>query len=173
MKKTEIFLGSIVYAVYMIVSCIVIMLCEILAIKIVNLFVVTQYFELCIIRAVIYTVGVNALLGVISYREGYRAARFPILDTVISTVIASAIHLVFALLFSFEAFAAGGVRFITALFRFGDALNGNTFMGTLGRADFIPFFILNSLVYIAVIILLGKLGEKNRLKQRESLTGKA
>lgn len=171
MKKVDILVSSLVYAVYMLFSCIVIMCAEILAIKIINLFVVTDYLSLCIIRAVIYTVGVNALLAIISYREGYRAAHFSVISTAISGAMAAVMHFIFALLFNFEAFSAGGVRFITALVRFGSALNSNTFMGTLTRADFIPFFFLNSLIYVAIMIAFGKLGEYKRLADREDLTG--
>ena len=170
MKKIDILVSSLVYAVYMLLSCVIIMCAEILAIKIINLFVVTDYYSLCIIRAVIYTLGVNALLAIISYREGYRSAYFPILQTVISGTIASLLHFVFALLFNFEAFCAGGVRFITALVRFASKLNSNTFMGTLDRFDFIPFFFINAAVYIAIMIAFGKLGEYKRLADREDLT---
>ena len=169
MKKIDILVSSLVYAVYMLLSCVVIMCAEILTIKIINLFVVTDYLSLCIIRAVIYTVGVNALLATVSYREGYRAAHFPVISTAASAAIATVMHFIFALLFNFEAFSAGGVRFITALVRFGGALNSNTFMGTLTRADFIPFFLVNSLFYIAVMIAFGKLGEHKRLTDREKL----
>lgn len=172
MKKVDILISSLVYAVYMIISCLVIMFAEMLAIKIVNLFVVTQYFELCVIRTVIYTVGVCTLLAIISYREGYRAASFSIIETAISGAIASLIHFVFALLFSFEAFCAGGVRFITALVRFGSSLNSNTFMGTLSRVDFVPFFFINSFIYVALMIAFGKLGQHKRLADREELLGK-
>ena len=169
-KKIDILVSSLVYAVYMLLSCLIIMCAEILAIKIINLFVVTDYYSLCITRAVIYTLGVNALLAIISYREGYRTASFPILQTVISGIIASLLHFIFALLFSFEAFCAGGVKFITALVRFGSKLNSNTFMGELDRFDFIPFFFINAAIYIAIIIVFGKLGESQRLYDREELT---
>ncbi len=171
MKKVDILVSSIVYAVYMLLSCLVIMCAEILAIKIINLFVVTDYLSLCIIRAAIYTIGVNALLAIISYREGYRSAHFSVIGTAVSGAVASILHFIFALLFNFEAFSSGGVRFITALIRFGSSLNSNTFMGTLTRVDFIPFFFINALVYIAVMIGFGKLGEYKRLADREDLTG--
>ena len=171
MKKIDVLIGSLVYAVYMILSCVIIMVAEILAIKIINLFVVTDYLSLCIIRTVIYFVGVNAILAIVAYKEGHKAAFFSIPATLISGVIAAVIHLIFALLFNFEAFAAGGVKFMTALIKFGSALNSNTFMGTLDRLDFIPFFALNSLIYIGVMILFGKLGAYRRLCDRQGLKG--
>lgn len=171
MKKIDILVSSLVYAVYMLISCVIVMCAEILAVKIVNLFVVTEYFSLTVIRALLYTVGVNALLAVISYREGYKTAYFSIPETLISGAIATLLHLVFALLFNFEAFSAGGVRSITALIRFGSDLNSNALTSSLTRLDFIPFFLLNSLVYIGIMIGFGKLGQYKRLADREELLG--
>lgn len=173
MKKIsiDILVGAIVYAAYMLVSCIVTMFAEILAVKVVNLFIVTDYHLLTVIRAVIYAIGVSAILSAIAYREGYRAARFSILETAISGAAASLIHLLFALLFNFEAFSAGGVKFITALLKFRSELNSNALTNSLGRADFIPFFFMISFVYIAFMIGFGKLGEYMRLAHRQDLTG--
>lgn len=171
MKKTDVLVNSLVYAVYMILSCIVVMFAEMLVIKVVNVLVEIDYFELCIIRAVIYTVGVNALLAIIAFREGYRAAYFQVASTAISASIASLMHFLFALLFSFEAFAAGGVKFISALVQFGTKLNLSGFSGKLDIIATIPFFFLVALVYVSVMITFGKLGEKRRLISRKELTG--
>jgi len=171
MKKTDVLVNSIVYAVYMILSCIVVMFAEMLVIKVVNVLVEIDYFELCIIRAVIYTLGVNALLAIISFREGYRAAYFSIPGAAISASLASLMHFLFALLFSFEAFASGGVRFISALVQFGTRLNLGGFTGKLDTIKTIPFFFLFALIYVLVIITFGKLGERKRLTSRIELTG--
>ena len=170
MKKADILVNTLVYAFYMFISCVVIMLAEILTVKVVNLFVVTEYYELTVLRAVVYTVGVNAVLGLIAYKEGYRAARYPILETLVSGFLASLLHALVSLLFHFEAFCAGGVKFITALLHYGRDLTVNTLMDELGALDFLPVFLVNSLVYIGLMILLGKLGEYKRLADREDLT---
>ena len=173
MKKlsVDILFGGIVYAVYMLISCIVIMFAEILAVKVVNLFIVTEYHLLTVIRAVIYTVGVCAILAVIAYREGYKAARFSIPVAAISGAAASVMHFLFALLFNFEAFSSGGVKFITALFKFGSKLNNNSLTESLTRVDFIPFFFLVSLLYVGIMIGFGKIGEFMRMASRQELTG--
>ena len=170
MKKADILVNTLVYAFYMFISCVVIMLAEILTVKVANLFVVTEYYELTVLRAVVYTIGVNAVLGVIAYKEGYRAARYPILETLVSGILASILHALVALLFHFEAFCAGGVKFITALLHFGKGLTVNTLMDELGALDFLPVFLINSLVYVGIMILCGKLGEFKRLSDREDLT---
>ena len=170
MKKADFLVSTLVYAFYMFISCVVIMLAEILTVKVVNLFVVTEYYELTVLRAVVYTVGVNAVLGKIAYKEGYRAARYPIPETLVSGVLASVLHALVSLLFHFEAFCAGGVRFITALLHYGKDLTVNTLMDELGVLDFLPVFLVNSLVYVGIMIVLGKLGEYKRLADREDLT---
>ncbi|MGM9644741.1 MAG: hypothetical protein ACI3X1_06615 [Eubacteriales bacterium] len=171
MKKGDILFGTALRSVYMLGSCIVIMFAEMLAIKIIDLFVGLSPLSLCIVRALIYTVGVNALLAIVSYKEGYRSASFSAVGTLISGALASLLHFLVSLLFSFEAFCSGGVKFITALVKFGASLNSESFSGSLSRFDCIPFFFANALVYIAVMIIFGRLGARNRLRDREELTG--
>ena len=170
MKKADILVNTLVYGFYMFISCVVIMLAEILTVKIANLFVVTEYHELTVLRAAVYTVGVNAVLGAIAYKEGYRAARYPVAETLVSGLLASLLHALVSLLFHFQAFCAGGVRFITALLHYGKDLTVNTLMDELGVLDFLPVFAINSLVYIGIMIAFGKLGEYKRLADREETT---
>lgn len=173
MKKINLdfLISGLIYAFFMLISCIVTMFAEILTVKVFNLFIVTEYHLLTVIRAVVYTVGVSAILSVISYREGYRAAKFSMLSTLIAGAIGSVIHFLFAFLFNFEGFCAGGVRFVTALIKYGRGLNHNSLMDALGRVDFIPFFFMISALYIGLMIVFGKLGEFMRLADRQELTG--
>ena len=171
MKKGDVLFGTALRSVYMLGSCIVIMFAEMLAIKIIDLFVGLSPLSLCIVRALIYTVGVNSLLAIVSYREGYRSAEYSVVETLISGALASVLHFLVSLLFSFEAFCSGGVKFITALVKFGSGLNSESFSGSLSRFDCVPFFFANALVYIAVMIIFGRLGARNRLRDREELTG--
>jgi hypothetical protein len=153
----------------MLISCLVVMFAEMLAVKVVNLFVVTNYFELCIIRAVIYTLGVNALLAVIAFYEGYRDAKAHPVSVAASGVIATLIHSLFALLFNFEAFCAGGVRSIAALVKFGKAIDSELFIGTLTKRDLVIFFFINSAIYISVMIVANIFGARYRQKERQRM----
>lgn len=170
MKKADLLVNTLVYAFYMFISCVVIMLAEILTVKVVNLFIVTEYYELTVLRAVVYTVGVNAVLGIIAYKEGYRAARYPIGEVIVSGLLASLLHALISLIFHFQAFCSGGVRFLTALLHYGKGLTVNTLMDELDALDILPVFAVNSLIYIAIMIVLGKLGEYKRLADREEIT---
>ncbi len=171
MKKRpiDVLINSLLYALYMLLSCLVIMFAEMLAVKVISLFIVVDNFLLCIIRAVIYTLGVNALLAAIAFYEGFRAATPHMAATAISGAVATLIHSLFALLFSFEAFCAGGVRSIAILVKFGKSINSPLFDGTLDRFDIIPFFFINSAIYIAVMVAANALGAHHRKREREKM----
>jgi len=153
----------------MLISCLTVMFAEILCVKIANLFVVVDYYALCWMRAIIYTLGVNALLGVIAFREGYKDAAAAPVRVASSGIVATLIHALFALLFNFEAFCAGGVRSVAVLVKFGKAINSEAFAGTLRTDDLVPVFFINSAIYIAVMIGANVLGARYRKKERESM----
>lgn len=171
MRKTDIFVNSLLYAAAMLISCIVVMLAETLLTRVLGSMFELTPFILCVIRAVVYSIGVTALLAIMAYMEGYRAAYFSAIECAISGALASLLHFIFSLLFSFEAFASGGVKFVAALVKFGEKLNLKSFSGKLEPLDSIPFFFLFALIYVAVMILCGKLGVVARLKSRKELTG--
>lgn len=172
MKKADIFINSLIYTTYMLLSCVVVMFAEMLAVKVINLFVGVDYLALCVIRAVIYTLGVNAILAIAAFREGYKAAVASPIPTLISGLLATVLHLIFSLIFNFAAFVSGGVRSITAIVKFGSSLNSPTFSGEIGRLDFVPFFVINALIYIGVMIIFNKLGAARRHSDRDGLLNK-
>ena len=171
-RISDVLLNSLLYAVYMVFSCIVVMFAEILALKIVNLFVVVDNLSLCIIRVVVYSIGVCAILAIVSFREGYKSAPPSALPTAVSALIALILHFIPSLLFNFAAFCSGGVRFIAILAKFGDKINNEHLIGTLTRADCIPYFFLNGLVYVIIMVSVRAIGASIRLRDRELLCEK-
>ena len=170
MRKTvDVLINSLLYSLYMFLSCLVVMFAEILAVKIANLFIVTDYYSLCILRAALYTLGVNAILGIIAYREGYKSAKAAPVLTVISGVIATLLYGVFCLLFSFEAFCAGVVRSVAILAKFGEHINSPLFVGKLDRFDIIPYFLMNAAIYVAVMTALNAVGAYRRRLDRQQM----
>lgn len=170
MKKLDVLIDAAIYAFYMFAACLVMMVAEMLIIRVLTLCFGIDYFVLCLIRAAIYVIGVNIILSLVAYREGYKAAEASVVGTLISGILAMIIHFFFCLLFSFEAFCAGGVKFITAIIKFGPSLSDSSFMGQLFRIDFIPFFFINGLVYCILMAVFKKLGASQRLVDREELT---
>ena len=176
MRRARIFdtlIDSLIYAFFMFIACLVCMCAEILIVKIVDLCIAIDYLYLCILRTAIYTLGVNAVLAMVAYRDGYRSARCSVITTAISCIIATAIHFLFSLLFSFEAFCAGGVRFIAGIVKFGARLSESSMIRSLHPADFVAVFFINGLIYCIIMTTFKKVGERRRLLDREQLTGSA
>lgn len=174
MRRARIFdalIDSLIYAFFMLISCLVCMCAEILIVKIIDLCVVIDYLSLCFVRTVIYTVGVNAVLSLVAYNDGYKAARCSVVGTAISCVIATVFHFLFSLLFGFEAFCAGGVRFIAGIVKYGSELTESSMIRNLHPADFVAVFFINGLIYCVLMTLFKKIGVKRRLIDREELTG--
>lgn len=170
MRKTlDVLINAPLYALYMFLSCLVVMFAEMLVVKVANWFIVTDYYSTSVIRAVVYSVGVNAILAAIAFREGFKNAKATPIATVISGVLATLLHSVFCLLFSFEAFCAGGVKSIAIIVKFGKAINSQMFVGTLDRFDMIPFFFINSAIYIAVMVTFNAIGAYKRKRERQEM----
>lgn len=161
--------GSL-YAFYMLGSCLVWMVAEACVIKVLTLCFEIDYFTLCIIRASIYTIGVSAMLFTAAYREGYKAAGSSIVGSALSCVLGSLLHFLPCLLFSFNPFCAGGVKFVTALIKFGPSLSSSSFMGELVRLDYFPAFFATALLYCVVMTAAKRIGAVRRLADRKEMT---
>ena len=170
-KLIDTLVSSLLYSVYMLFSCIVVMFAEIITVKAVNLFIVVDNLTLCIIRVVVYFVGVNAILAIVSFREGYKSPSRSVLFHAIAAAMAVIWHFIPSLLFNFAAICSGEVRFIAILAKFGKKIASSSFSGTLDASDCIPYFFIIGAIHVAVMVATGYIGTKIRLRDRSDLTG--
>ena len=173
MKKLDYLLNTAIYTLYMFASCFCAMLAEAFLLKVLNLIIEIDYFYVCVIRVVIYSVVVMGLIFILAFKEGYREARFSPLVTVFSSLTAVILHFLFALLFGFQGFAAGGVRFISALIKYGSSLASHEQIDSMGYGIFIVVFFVLGVLYSIEITAAKKFGCQKRLIDRENLTGTA
>lgn len=175
MKKLDILIDSAAFALYMLISCLCCMFAEMLAVdlligKLLGTFIEFSPVAINVIRAAIYTLGVNAILAVLLYRDGYRSAEAHIGGTAISGAIGALVHFLFCLLFGFQAFCAGAVRSLSLLILHGSELSAGSTV-TLTRLEQIPVYFVTAAIYVAVMIAARHIGANNRLADRSSLTG--
>lgn len=173
MKKfRQILLNTAIYFVYFTLSCLLVMLVEALLLKAVDRFVVLSYFAQTVIRLTVYSLGVPALVGAAGYLEGYREAERRIGVTLTSGILATLVlHLLYALLFHFRQFCAGGVPFVVGLLRDGTALTPDSIVFNDIRTAglFIGVFIGYGLLYTAVLIGTRCIGVRRRHAQRADM----
>ena len=169
MKLRNAALNLLVYFLYMFGSCVLVMLAEALLISVVEKFVFIPYPVLTVIRIVIYTAGVPAILGVLGYFEGYREASCAIGDTVAGGVLASILHLIFAMLFKFEGFVSGAVRFTAGLLHNGWTITFETLVEKTPYTLFVLVFVVYAALYIAVLTVTKYFGAQKRIIDRAEL----
>ena len=172
MKKQAILIDASIYALFMFMSCLVTLFAEILITKVVNnLFVMTP-FSLCVLRVFIYSGGVLAILGIISFKEGYKTLECSVSSSLISGGIAVVIHFFFSLLFSFDAFCSGPVVFVSALMKYGTGLTYDQFKNGIERFDCMSVFFVYGLVYVLFMLGMKYVGVKRRIHDRDELLEK-
>lgn len=92
-RVRRVLLNAAIYFVYFFLSCVLVMLIEALFLKLLDRFVLLSYLAQTVIRLVIYSLGVPALVGLAAYAEGYREADAHPGETVVSGLLAVLIPL--------------------------------------------------------------------------------
>ena len=169
MRIKNVALNLLVYFLYMFGACILVMLVESLLISIIEKFVALPYPILTIIRIVIYSAGVTALMAVLGYFEGYRETECPVGETLVSGFLASLLHLIFAMLFKFQAFVSGAVRFTAGLIYNGWDITYDSLINETPYAMFLLVFVAYGLLYTAVLTVSKYLGAQKRIMDRAEL----
>lgn len=169
MRIKNVALNLLVYFLYMFGACILVMLVESLLISIIEKFVALPYPILTIIRIVIYSAGVTALMAVLGYFEGYRETECPVGETLVSGFLASLLHLIFAMLFKFHGFVSGAVRFTAGLLHNGWDITYDSLINKTPYGLFLLVFVAYALIYVGALTVAKYFGTQKRIIDRADL----
>lgn len=158
-----------IYFLYLIGACILTMLVEALFNFLLDHLVVLTYPVLTVIRIVIYSLGVTAILGFLGYFEGYREAACPIGETVTAYTLALIPFLLFSMLFKFQGFISGAVRFTAGLIHNGWSITQTTLVENTPYSLFLLVFLGYAVVYGVVLIVCKYIGAQRRICDRAAL----
>ena len=167
--KKNIGINGFFYFLYVFGSCFIVMLIESLFVNVVEKFVALPYPVLTVIRIVIYTVGVVAVLAVAGWKEGYREGYCSAGGTVASGAIATVLHLIFAMLFHYQGFVSGGVRFTAGLVFNGWEVSYDSLVNDTPYWGFLVTYFAYAAVYVAALTLTKYLGVQKRIMDRAEL----
>lgn len=167
--KKNIGINGFFYFLYVFGSCFIVMLIESLFVNVVEKFVALPYPVLTVIRIVIYTVGVVAVLAVAGWKEGYRKGYCSAGGTVASGAIATVIHLIFSMLFHYQGFVSGGVRFTAGLIFNGWEVSYDSLVNDTPYWGFLVTYFAYAAVYVAALTLTKYLGAQKRIMDRAEL----
>lgn len=167
--KKNIGINTLFYFLYVFASCVIVMLIEALFTNVVEKFVALPYPVLTVIRIVIYTVGIPAILAVVGRSEGYREGACSVGATAASGVLAMIPHLLFAMLFKFQAFVSGAVRFTAGLIHNGRDITYDSLINETPYYMFLLVFAAYGLLYAATLTIAKYLGAQKRILDRAEL----
>ena len=154
---------------YLVGACLITMLAEALISYIINHVVVLPYAALTVIRIVIYSIGVTALMGVIGYYEGYREAYCSVGESLTGMLLAAIPHLLLAMLFRFQGFISGAVRFTAGLLHNGWGITYDRLINETPYGLFLLIFAAYAVLYAATFTVAKYLGAQRRVIDRANL----
>jgi hypothetical protein len=154
---------------YLIGACLITMLAEALVSYIINHVVVLSYPTLTVIRIAIYSIGVTALMGVVGYYEGYREAYCSVGESLAGVLLAAVPHLLLAMLFRFQGFISGSVRFTAGLIHNGWDVTYDKLVNETPYSLFLLVFAAYAVLYAATFTVAKYLGAQKRVIDRADL----
>lgn len=163
MKIRHAALNALIDFLYMLGSCFAVMLVEALLVFIINKFVFIPYPVLTVMRIIIYSVGVTAIMGLLGYSEGYREGHCSIGESVLGGTLALIPHVILAMLFKFQAFVSGAVRFTAGLIHNGRSITYEKLINETPYSLFLLVFFVYGAVYITSLTVMRYLGAQNRV----------
>ena len=167
--KKNIGINGLFYFLYIFGSCFIVMLIEALFVNVVEKFVALPYPVLTVTRIVIYTAGVVAILAVAGRQEGYREGYCSVGGTVASGCIAIVPHLLFSMLFHFQGFVSGSVRFTAGLVFNGWGVTYDSLINDTPYWGFLVTYLAYAVLYVAAFTLAKYLGAQKRIMDRAEL----
>ena len=154
---------------YLIGACLITMLAEALVSYIINHVVVLSYPTLTVIRIAIYSIGVTALMGVVGYYEGYREAYCSVGESLAGVLLAAVPHILLAMLFRFQGFISGSVRFTAGLIHNGWDVTYDKLVNETPYSLFLLVFAAYAVLYAATFTVAKYLGAQKRVIDRADL----
>ena len=171
MKKNFLIDSGIIFF-YLFAACLMNMFVTSIAIKIIDSFVFLEYFPLSVVKMSFSLVVVSGILGTVTYLLSYRKAEFSVDGFAARFCVGAAVQLALSVLFKFHTFISGGVKYLAGAFEHGGDLAADNW-DLVGIFDYLIAFAIFFAIYLAVAIICGKVAVKNRLRDREELTGRA
>ena len=171
MKKNFLIDSGIIFF-YLFAACLMNMFVTSIAIKIIDAFVFLEYFPLSIVKMALSLIIVSGILGTVIYLLSYRKAEFSAGGFTARFCVGAAAQLALSVIFGFHAFISGGVKYLAGVLEHGADLAADNWE-FVGIFDYLIAFAVFAVVYLVVALICGKVAVKNRLRDREELTGKA
>ncbi len=169
--KKQVFVNSLIYFIAMLGACLVNLAVSAMAVKIVNLFIVVDYFSAAIIRTVIAFVTLSGVIGALTWFESFKSAEFHPLKTLVAVGLGGVYHLAVSTILMFYPFIAGGTRYLAGLINMGERFDSFAEVEYIYLWAYLTAFFIYLFVEMICAVVCGYLGKKKRYDNRKTILG--
>ena len=168
MKKQTLY-SSITYLIGVVIACLVNLLVSYVMVKIVNLFVVVDYFTAAVVNVVVAFIVVPFIAAAIFYYECYKSAEFNPWHICGAVALGGVAHLGLSMLLMFYPFIAGGTRYLALIINFGNNFSSSKDVEQIYLWAYLASFFIYLTVQLCASLIMGYIARNTRLKIREQL----
>ena len=169
--KKQFFVNSFIYFIAIVAACLVNFIgVSSLVVKIVNLFIVVDFYISAIISAAVAFVVVGGVVGTLAYFEAFKSEEFAPAKLLGTVSVAGVFHLAISTLMGFHPFIAGGTKYLAGLISMGEKFDSAGSAADIYLWEYLASFAIYLVFEIIAVELGAYLGKRRRAQQKESLT---
>ena len=169
--KKQFVTNAITYLVCMIAASLLNLAISALAVKIVNVLVLPEFFVLAIVRAASGILTGCIIIGAIFFYEGYKTVSFSFWQVLLPMLLAAVVHFMLAFVFKFYPFIAGGTHYLGGLIESGDGFSSFDSVEDVRLGAYIAAFWVAKAAEIVIAPIGCFVGKRLRIKNRETIVG--
>ena len=170
--KKQFLAGSLIYFIAIVSACLVNFIgVSSLVVKIVNLFIVVDFFTSAIISAAVAFVVVGGVVGALADFEAFKSREFAPVKLLGTVTLAGVFHLAVSTILGFHPFIAGGTKYLAGLISMGEKFDSAERASDIYLWEYLAVFAIYLVFEIIAVEVGAYFGKRQREKQMESLTG--
>lgn len=170
MRKSDYLIDALYNLIVISVCCAVSSVAAALVCKIIASFVEAEFFTYAVIRSIIITLGTLGALYAVKYKEGFKAGKFSLKESVIGGAIGMLAHALIGLAFSFMPFVSGAPLYIVGMIQYTTMLDEELIMEVSPLFTLVAALVLAA-IYVSVANLAKSYGAQSRKIEKYQLTG--
>lgn len=171
MKRRDIPVYAILHFLDIVVASVAARLFSNIVVRLVDLFVELDFFSASLIRVITLFVFSFALIIFLSYKNGYREARFDKVECMASASVAALVHFLLGMPFTYSPWLFGATRHLAGFLAFGENYNDASRIEAIPFGTLVAVALVGAVLTVIAITTANYVGFRHRLVHRQELTG--
>ena len=169
--KKQFWISTLIALITMVVSSLLTLAVSALSVKILDLFIVVEYYAAAIVKTVVAFIVFCGVIGAIHFYEGYKRVEFRPTHICGTVAVGGVAHLALSVLLVFHPMIAGGTRYLAGLLDMGRGFNSEAQVEYIYLWTYLISFAIYLASQILISVACGYFGKKYRLYNRTQIEG--